>query len=89
MITATVLSLTIATFLVLTAIEPFHRGVKKWMNVLRFYLRRLRINQRTLRKLPKTVSKAWPVLRQKRAFKLFKLKLLKNYYQHKQKPASN
>lgn len=89
MITATIISLIILILIILTIMEPFHQGVRKWMQVLRFYVKRLRINKRNLYKLPKTAGKAWPVLKQKRGFNLFKIKLLKNYNQHNQKPASN
>lgn len=89
MINITVLSLLIIIFVILSLVEPFNKKVRKWMRVARFYLGRLKATRHNLRKLPKTVRKIWPVLKKPRAFSLFKLKLLKNYHYHKQKPASD
>lgn len=89
MITVIVLSLLTILFIVLSLVEPFNKRVRKWMRVARFYLSRLKATRHNLRKLPKTARKVWPVLKKKRAFNLFKLKLLKTYHHHKQKPASD
>ena len=89
MLTLIVLSLIFVALILCSVVEPFNKRVRKWMRVARFYIRRLRATRRNLRKLPKTARKLWPVLKQKRAFKLFRLKLLQTYHHHHKKPASD
>jgi len=82
MITGSILILIILAFILFSIIGVFNKKIGRFMKMITYYLKSLRLTKRNILKLPKTAKKFYPVLRRRR--RLLVIKLFKNY-QKKQK----
>ena len=64
---------------ILFLIGLFNKKIECLVRIIFFYLRKIRINRRNMRKLPKTARKIFPVLKGQRGRGLMRIKIFKNY----------
>ncbi len=81
MIIGSVSILIILAFILFSIIGIFNKKIGRFMRMITFYLKNLRLTKRNITKLPKTAKKIYPVLRRRRT--LFIIKLFQNYQKNK------
>ena len=84
MISGPILILALITLLLFSIVGLFNKRIGNIMNVIYFYLRRLRANRQNFRKLPISLRKFFTVLRYKRSRRLFLRKIFKRYHRHRE-----
>jgi|GEM_PF-2196842 len=81
MIAGSILVLIILAFILFSVIGIFNKKIGRFMKMITYYLKNLRLTKRNIVKLPKTAKKFYPVLRRRR--RLFVIKLFQNYQKNK------
>ncbi len=81
MIAGSMLIFIILAFILFSIIGIFNKKIGRFMRMIIFYLKNLRLTKRNIYKLPKTAKKIYPVLRRRRT--LFINKLFQNYQKNK------